>query len=365
LAIRDDHTLWDFTIDTNGVQVGTQAIFEKCFSSGTANFAIAQDSTLWGWTSYIYGNSNGELGIGNTNPQPNIIQLNYSKWISVSSSYGSTSGIKADGTIWFWGHDILYPIQIGSDNDWQNVKTNWNTVFALKNDGTIWKRNVNPISSPFIQIGADSDWSSIWSGWSAPFGIKNNGTLWYNIWNSNGGQVGNDTIWESISNLTGYKYGIKTDGTLWFWDWNVNPLLVPPVQITTFSNYSQISQHMDYDNTNGTGVSAYAIHDSNQLWIEKYNMNATCPNLGITTIKTTSTILISVVPNPVQDQFTIHGLDNLENVETLELKDANGKVVKELDPKTTEFSISELNAGIYFLEISAGNIHEMIKLVKE
>jgi len=36
-----------------------------------------------------------------------------------------------------------------------------------------------------------------------------------------------------------------------------------------------------------------------------------------------------------------------------------------LDPKTTEFSISELKAGIYFLEITAGTTHEMIKLVKE
>jgi len=58
-------------------------------------------------------------------------------------------------------------------------------------------------------------------------------------------------------------------------------------------------------------------------------------------------------------------LEQLGTTTSLELKDANGKVVKVLDPKTTEFKITDLKAGIYFLEITAGTTHEVIKLVKE
>jgi hypothetical protein len=70
-------------------------------------------------------------------------------------------------------------------------------------------------------------------------------------------------------------------------------------------------------------------------------------------------------PNPTKDVFTLPGLEELGITTSLELKDANGKLVKVLDPKTTEFKITDLKAGIYFLEISAGTTHEVIKLIIE
>jgi hypothetical protein len=66
-----------------------------------------------------------------------------------------------------------------------------------------------------------------------------------------------------------------------------------------------------------------------------------------------------------KDIFSLTGLEELGATTSLELKDANGKLVKTLDSKATEFKITDLTAGIYFLEITAGTTHEVIKLIKE
>jgi hypothetical protein len=49
----------------------------------------------------------------------------------------------------------------------------------------------------------------------------------------------------------------------------------------------------------------------------------------------------------------------------LALKDLNGKTIKILDPKASEFNISELKPGVYFLTINAGTIQEVFKIIKE
>jgi hypothetical protein len=59
------------------------------------------------------------------------------------------------------------------------------------------------------------------------------------------------------------------------------------------------------------------------------------------------------------------GLDKLGNVSSMVLKDLNGKTVKVLNPKATQFKITDLKSGVYFLTISAGEIQEVIKLIKE
>jgi hypothetical protein len=76
-----------------------------------------------------------------------------------------------------------------------------------------------------------------------------------------------------------------------------------------------------------------------------------------------SKLIIS--PSPAKDNFTIKGLDQLGNITAMQLKDLNGKTVNVLDPKATQFKISDLKSGIYFLTISAGEMQEVIKLVKE
>ena len=86
-------------------------------------------------------------------------------------------------------------------------------------------------------------------------------------------------------------------------------------------------------------------------------------NVGI--METSPNNLISIFPNPTNANFTIKGLDQLGNITAMQLKDLNGKTVNVLDPKASEFNISELKPGVYFLTISAVEMQEVIKLVKE
>lgn len=281
-AIRDDHTLWDFTLNSAGVQVGTENIWHNCYSSFSSTFLIALDSTLWGWGS----NEFGELGIGNTISQQNIIQLNSFRWIDISSTFGTTYGIRSDGTLWYWGRSfpssILSPIQIGSANDWKEIQSAFGILIALKNNGTIWEGS---FGNALMQIGADSDWSYIWAAETQWWAIKNNGTLWYN-----GVQVGNDNNWQSIkSDEFNGTFGIKTNGTLWYWPhyyasttWTISTFdpLVSPTQIITLNNYQLISIYMNNGTPSSSGYNIYSLYSNNQFWIDKFAINAPCPQIS-------------------------------------------------------------------------------------
>ena len=86
-------------------------------------------------------------------------------------------------------------------------------------------------------------------------------------------------------------------------------------------------------------------------------------NVGI--IESSPNNLISIFPNPTNDIFSIIGIDQLGKVTGMLLKDLNGKTVKVLDLKATQFKITDLKSGVYFLTISAGEMQEVIKLIKE
>lgn len=322
-AIRNDNTLWDFTYNSTGVQIGTQNIWEKCFSSTNSNFLIAKDSSLWGWGN----NNNGELGIGNTNSQNSIIQLNSSKWISFSSSWGACTAIKKDGTMWFWGtvwpqNPILSPLKIGIDNNWIDVKSTYGEVLALKSNGTLWKGSPG---STLVQVGTDTDWKYIWAEQDEWWGIKNNGTLWYN-----GVQVGNDINWKLIKgHMYAGTYGIKTNGSLWYWS-NYNPSspgsvitfnpLSSPIQISTISNCNQISICNDYNSQQGASI--YCIHDNDKLWLEKYSIDVSCPMTSASIQAPYITNTIKVYPNPAKDHITID-FGNYANMNGYTLKITN------------------------------------------
>lgn len=74
---------------------------------------------------------------------------------------------------------------------------------------------------------------------------------------------------------------------------------------------------------------------------------------------------LSISPNPTIGEFNLVGMEHFGTITALELIDATGKVVKELQPTTTQFSCNELKTGVYFLVVSAGKTQEVIKIIKE
>ena len=59
----------------------------------------------------------------------------------------------------------------------------------------------------------------------------------------------------------------------------------------------------------------------------------------------------SVYPNPVNDVVSISSLNNSE-ITQVSIIDVNGRVIKDVNSNVSEISVSDLNAGIYFLKIN-------------
>ena len=129
---------------------------------------------------------------------------------------------------------------------------------------------------------------------------------------------------------------------------------------------------------NESALDSYTWPLNNQTYSQSGTYTDTIPNaagcdsivtlnltMNFTGINELNQSKLIISPNPTNDNFTITGLDQLGNVTAMELKDLNGKTVNVLDPKASEFNISELKPGVYFLTISAGEIQEVVKLLKE
>jgi hypothetical protein len=72
-----------------------------------------------------------------------------------------------------------------------------------------------------------------------------------------------------------------------------------------------------------------------------------------------------ISPNPTNGEFNIVGMEYFESITSLELKDATGKVVKAMQPTTTQFTCTELKAGVYFLAVLSNKTEQIIKIIKE
>jgi hypothetical protein len=168
----------------------------------------------------------------------------------------------------------------------------------------------------------------------------------------------------------------------WSWDGKLDDIgiwnrVLTTCEIQDLYNASLGSTN-SFSNQIETALDSYTWPLNNQTYSQSGTYTDTIPNTvgcdSIVTLNLTmnfsginelnqSKLIIS--PNPTKDNFSIMGLDKLGNVNSMVLKDLNGKTVKVLDPKATQFKITDLNKGVYFLTISAGEMQEVIKLIKE
>ena len=159
---------------------------------------IRANGSLWGWGH----NGSGRLGDGTATRSAVPIRIGDSyDWVSVSAGNAHTMGIRADGSLWGWGS---------------------NTRGRL-GDGTTTARRVP------TRIGTSYDWVSVSAGGAHTMGIKSDGSLWG--WGDNrSGLLGNGTTlshnvptrigihsWVSVSAGTDHTMGIRADGSLWAW----------------------------------------------------------------------------------------------------------------------------------------------------
>jgi alpha-tubulin suppressor-like RCC1 family protein len=262
-GIRSDGTLWAWgsnyygeigngtlgTKVTSPVQIGTDSTWAFVSSGSAHTVAIRKDGTLWAWGA----DGSGELGIGTTATSvsaPTRVGT-ANNWASVSAGESHTVAVKIDGTLWAWGYNyygqigngnsgtnVLSPVIIGADTNWTSASAGAHHTVAVKADGTLWAwghdgTSATNVLSP-VQVGADTNWASVSAGTDYTVALRTDGTLW--AWGDNYyGQIGNgssgsvvltpfelstDNNWASVSAGNRHAVAVKTDGTLWAWGYN-------------------------------------------------------------------------------------------------------------------------------------------------
>jgi Secretion system C-terminal sorting domain/Regulator of chromosome condensation (RCC1) repeat len=196
------------------IQVGTENNWSDVYTGGTnLAYAIKTDGTLWSW-----GNNGAYLGypsatVNNNYRSPKQVGTDTWKTIGITSG-PMIDGIKTDGTLWGWGISYPecymfgnnignfiseFPIQIGTDSDWEQICLSFGTTIGLKTDGTRWGWGRNTtgqqlgtgtgVSGGFIgiptQLDTDADWKNLSIDLDSGYGdgIKENNSLYH--WGNN------------------------------------------------------------------------------------------------------------------------------------------------------------------------------------
>jgi alpha-tubulin suppressor-like RCC1 family protein len=143
-GILTDGTLWSWGHTASGIggrgtdqwadrisspaQIGALTDWAQIAPGDGHALAVKTDGTLWAWGS----NSSGRLGDGTTTNRSSPVQIGaLTTWSKVSvMAYGSSAGIKTDGTLWTWGKgqygatghanqtNYSSPVQVGDLTNW-------------------------------------------------------------------------------------------------------------------------------------------------------------------------------------------------------------------------------------------------------
>ena len=135
------------------------------------------------------------------------------------------------------------------------------------------------------------------------------------------------------------------------------------VEKQTFLNGDNCTEVIHYKIANGDHTwpgsifnspgTNYDINASIEIWnfLSQYDINGKmdCSNVGIG--EKTSTISLSVYPNPAINKLQIEGLKDLKNLQKLIITDLSGAVLLSTEKVDNGVDISELSNGLYIANI--------------
>jgi alpha-tubulin suppressor-like RCC1 family protein len=218
--LKSDGSLWStgnnavgqvgdgsITNRSSPVQIGLLKDWKAISSGWNTSAAIRDNGTLWMWGSGAYGIRGSSSTTNISSPQTTV--AGGTDWKYVETSERHTLAIKTDGTLWSWGNgtegalghanatSLSSPAKVGTATTWRIATCGgYGSSFGIKTDGTLWAWGENADgrlglgdtvdrSSP-TQVGLGTDWKYIsaskFHGRHAA-AIKTYGTLW--TWGNN------------------------------------------------------------------------------------------------------------------------------------------------------------------------------------
>ncbi len=174
---------------------------------------LADDGTVWAWGA----NGNGQLGLGDTTPRYEPVQVpGLTGVVQVSAGLYHSMALRGDGQVFIWGQNTYGQIGNGSSGSGTDQQVPYNVglsnvkqiaaggyhCLVLLTDGTLrsWGYNgtgcvgnattTSPVTSPVTVVGANR-YRFIGGGGLHSLAVRDDGTAWGWGWDTNG-QLGND-----------------------------------------------------------------------------------------------------------------------------------------------------------------------------
>ncbi len=170
--------------------------------AGAHTCAINGARSLFCWGSDVLD----QLGVVSSSSFTTPASVGTAEWNEVGTGTSFTCGIRADGTIWCWGHSFdpnssdmtTQPWQVSAETDWHGLSAGASMACALRGDASAWcwgngflgSAGAPSISNSPLKVGGVDSWSSLSVGLNQACGLDHDSFLW--CWGANTlGQVGN------------------------------------------------------------------------------------------------------------------------------------------------------------------------------
>jgi len=160
-------------------------------------------------------------------------------------------------------------------------------------------------------------------------------------------------------NDTNYVYTIANSQNAWVLEYfDISGLIQWELVINNFPQASLDSMQIRFSlHDHSTGpMGRIGTH---QWWIDNVRVLATS-SVGLNELSTKE---FRISPNPVQDQLSING--DVPPSANYRIYSINGQLQKEGNLKNRELVVSDLNAGVYLLEMLINNSRTSLKFIKK